>query len=174
MTHSLTRLLTKSASGVLAALRGSTYGRKYDSPLRLLRPCWTAFLNSLRESLKESVTSGLSWFRCAQVVWQQSVTEQTPCRSMSGPPLSKSQNSRTSQPVLLDSQYTLIESGNGVIRKDTAGQPVIEGLVLIQFTWYWKLPSPSTEICTFVTGSPCAIRARNSFDNSGSMVRVRI
>ena len=41
------RLLTKSASGVLAALRGSTYGSEYDSPLRLLRPCWAAFLNSL-------------------------------------------------------------------------------------------------------------------------------
>ncbi len=42
------RLLIKSASGVLASLRGSTYGTEYDSPLRLLRPCWTAFLNSLR------------------------------------------------------------------------------------------------------------------------------
>jgi hypothetical protein len=49
------RLLTKSASGVLAVLRGSTYGRTYASPLRVLRPCWTAFLNSLWEFLNESV-----------------------------------------------------------------------------------------------------------------------
>ena len=41
------RLLRKSASGVLAALRGSPYSGEYDSLLRLLRPCWTAFLNSL-------------------------------------------------------------------------------------------------------------------------------
>jgi hypothetical protein len=27
----------------------------YVSPLRLLRPCWTAFLNSLRELLEPSV-----------------------------------------------------------------------------------------------------------------------
>ena len=44
----VSRLLTKSASGVLAALRGSTYGREYDLPFRLLRPCWTAFLSILR------------------------------------------------------------------------------------------------------------------------------
>lgn len=42
------RLLKKSASSVLTALRGSTYETKYASPLRLLRPCWTAFLNSPR------------------------------------------------------------------------------------------------------------------------------
>jgi len=42
------RPLKKFASGVLAALRGSTYGREYASSLRLLRPCWTAFLNSLQ------------------------------------------------------------------------------------------------------------------------------
>jgi hypothetical protein len=65
------RLLTKSASGVLAALRGSTYGREYDSPLRLLRPCWPAFLNSLQGFLEKSVTSKHSCFRCAQVVCQQ-------------------------------------------------------------------------------------------------------
>ncbi len=50
------RLLTKSASGVLATLRGSTYGGEYDSPLRVLRPCWTAFLNSLRAIWVPSVT----------------------------------------------------------------------------------------------------------------------
>ena len=36
-----------SADCVLAALRGSTYGPEYDSPLRLLRSCRTAFLNIL-------------------------------------------------------------------------------------------------------------------------------
>jgi hypothetical protein len=45
------RLLTKSASGVLASLRGSTYGTEYDAPPRSLRPCWRAFLNSLRAAL---------------------------------------------------------------------------------------------------------------------------
>jgi len=45
---SSSRLLKKSARGVLATLRGSTYYREYASPPRLLRPCWTAFLNSLR------------------------------------------------------------------------------------------------------------------------------
>ena len=42
------RLLKKSASSVLTALRGSTSEQNYASPLRLLRPCWTAFLNSLQ------------------------------------------------------------------------------------------------------------------------------
>jgi hypothetical protein len=40
-------MLKKSTSGVLASLRGSTYGREYDSPLLSLRPCWTAFLSIL-------------------------------------------------------------------------------------------------------------------------------
>jgi hypothetical protein len=31
-----------SVSFVLASLRGSTYGTEYDSPLRSLRPRWTA------------------------------------------------------------------------------------------------------------------------------------
>jgi len=43
----LGRLLKKPASIVLASLRGSTYGKEYDSPLRSLRPCWTALLNNL-------------------------------------------------------------------------------------------------------------------------------
>ena len=55
------RLLIMSASGVLAALRGSTYDREYASPLRLLRPCRTAFLNSLRAILNEPVN-----IRCNQ------------------------------------------------------------------------------------------------------------
>ena len=50
------RLLIKSVSGVLAALRGSTYCSEYASPRRVLRPCWTAFLNSLRWLLKGSVS----------------------------------------------------------------------------------------------------------------------
>jgi hypothetical protein len=50
------RLLKKSASFVLASLRGSTYSGEYASPLRLLRPCWTAFLNSLRTVRGSSAT----------------------------------------------------------------------------------------------------------------------
>jgi hypothetical protein len=37
----------KTACGVLASLRGSTYDPKYDSPLRSLRRSWTAFLRIL-------------------------------------------------------------------------------------------------------------------------------
>jgi hypothetical protein len=36
-----------SASFVLASLRGSTYNKEYASPLRPLRPRWTAILNIL-------------------------------------------------------------------------------------------------------------------------------
>ncbi len=43
----LSRMRKKTASGVLASLRGSTYGPEYDSPLHSLRPCWTAFLRIL-------------------------------------------------------------------------------------------------------------------------------
>jgi hypothetical protein len=43
------RMRKKAASGVLASLRGSTYGPEYDSPLRSLRPCWTAFLRTLHD-----------------------------------------------------------------------------------------------------------------------------
>jgi hypothetical protein len=56
------RLLTKSASIVLASLRGSTYGTEYDSLLRSLRPCWTAFLNSLQAIELSSVISGVGSF----------------------------------------------------------------------------------------------------------------
>jgi len=41
-------MLKKSASFVLASLRGSTYDKEYASPPRSLRPHWTAFLNILR------------------------------------------------------------------------------------------------------------------------------
>ncbi len=37
-----------SASGVLASLRVLTVPQGYDSPLRSLRPCWTAILRILR------------------------------------------------------------------------------------------------------------------------------
>jgi hypothetical protein len=40
------RMRKKTTTGVLASLRGSTYGPEYDSPLRSLRPCWTAFCAS--------------------------------------------------------------------------------------------------------------------------------
>ncbi len=65
------RLLTKSASGVLATLRGSTYGREYDSPLRLLRSCWTAFLNSLRDIRVPAVIGNEVSFLGRQIVCQQ-------------------------------------------------------------------------------------------------------
>jgi hypothetical protein len=42
------KMLKKSASFVLASLSDSTYEKQYASPLRLLRPRWTAFLNILR------------------------------------------------------------------------------------------------------------------------------
>lgn len=41
-------MLKNPASFVLTSLRGSTYGPKYASPLRSLRPRWTAFLTILR------------------------------------------------------------------------------------------------------------------------------
>ena len=50
-------MLKKSASIVLASLRGSTYGTEYDSPLRSLRPRWTAILSILYGYLVSSHTS---------------------------------------------------------------------------------------------------------------------
>ncbi len=49
-TLASSRMLKKTSSFVLASLRGSTYGNEYASPLRSLRPCWTAFLNILVEN----------------------------------------------------------------------------------------------------------------------------
>jgi len=43
------RLLKKSASSVLTSFRPSTYPEEYASGLHSLRPCWTAFLSSLRD-----------------------------------------------------------------------------------------------------------------------------
>ena len=69
------RMLKKSASGVLASLRGSPYGlgkrllrqatggrvkTAYASPIRSLRPCWTAILSILRGYLMLSHTSGFA------------------------------------------------------------------------------------------------------------------
>jgi hypothetical protein len=51
IVHSILRfswMLKKSASSVLASLRGFPYRTEYASPLRLLRPCWAAFLSILR------------------------------------------------------------------------------------------------------------------------------
>ena len=56
------RLLIKATSGVLAVLRGALYGREYASPLHSLRPCCTAFLNSLRDILVPSVVGIRSVF----------------------------------------------------------------------------------------------------------------
>jgi hypothetical protein len=42
------RMLKTSVSFVLAALIGSTYRKEYASPLRWLRPRWTAILNILQ------------------------------------------------------------------------------------------------------------------------------
>ncbi len=45
------RMLKKSASFVLASLRGSTYRKESASPLRSLRPRWTPFLHILQAIL---------------------------------------------------------------------------------------------------------------------------
>jgi len=44
-------MLKKTTSFVLASLRTSTYGNEYASALRLLRPCWMAFLNILSRAM---------------------------------------------------------------------------------------------------------------------------
>ena len=44
-------MLKKSTSFVLASLRSSTYGTEYDSPLRSVRPQWTAILSILHGCL---------------------------------------------------------------------------------------------------------------------------
>ena len=42
------RMLKRPASFVLASFRPSTYPRGYASGPHSLRPCWTAFLSTLR------------------------------------------------------------------------------------------------------------------------------
>ena len=93
-------MLKKPASFVLASLRGSTLSRSFSevgnagrafpfakthykgerptrsavrtsSPLRLLRPCWTAFLSTLRWVLLLSQTYRPVTFRCAHRVFPQ-------------------------------------------------------------------------------------------------------
>ncbi len=41
-------VLKKAPGCVLASLRGSTYRKEYDSPLRSLRSCRQAFLNTMQ------------------------------------------------------------------------------------------------------------------------------
>jgi len=55
--RSHSRMREKTASGVLASLRRSTYGPEYASPLRSLRPCWTAFLRILHSCSASSHSS---------------------------------------------------------------------------------------------------------------------
>ena len=63
-------MLKKSASGVLASLRDSTYDTKYDSPLRSLRPCWEVFLSILRDIHLLSMTCGPLGFLHAAIVFR--------------------------------------------------------------------------------------------------------
>jgi hypothetical protein len=63
-------MLKKAASFVLAALRGSTYGKEYASPPHLLRPHWTAFLTILWAMLTLPIPFGLTVFRDTQMVFQ--------------------------------------------------------------------------------------------------------
>ena len=52
LSPNCSRMLKKAASFVLASLRGSTYRTEYVSPLRSLRPRWTAFLTILLALVK--------------------------------------------------------------------------------------------------------------------------
>jgi hypothetical protein len=54
------RMLKTPISVVLASLRGSTYGTKYDSPLRSLRPRYTDVLTILRNAVVQSRIDGAS------------------------------------------------------------------------------------------------------------------
>ncbi len=47
-TADTSRMLKKASSCVLASLESSTYGTKYVSCSRSLRPCWKTFLNILQ------------------------------------------------------------------------------------------------------------------------------
>ena len=63
-------MLKKTASGVLASLRDSTYDTKYDSPLHSLRPCWAVFLSILRDIHLLSMTCGPLGFLHAAIVFR--------------------------------------------------------------------------------------------------------
>ncbi len=65
-TRASSRLLTEPASGVLASLRGSAYGREYDSLLRSLRP----LLDSLRATLLPLETLNAVPFQLGESVCQ--------------------------------------------------------------------------------------------------------
>ena len=69
--HCSNRMLKKSASGVLASFRPSTYPRGYASALHSLRPCWTNFLSILRGRVLLSQTCGPLDFRLAGIVFPQ-------------------------------------------------------------------------------------------------------
>ena len=58
------RMLKKSASGVLASFRSSTYPRGYASGLHSLRPCWTAFLSILRPFCHRPILSDSNGVLC--------------------------------------------------------------------------------------------------------------
>ena len=64
-------MLKKAASFVLASLRGSTYHKEYASPLRSLRPRWTAFLNILQGPLTLSGISQICLFWRSKIVFPQ-------------------------------------------------------------------------------------------------------
>jgi hypothetical protein len=68
---SLWQAIKKSDSGVLASLRGSTYGTEHASPLCLLRPCWVAFLSILRGCSPLVPDVQPSKFCCAEIVFPQ-------------------------------------------------------------------------------------------------------
>ena len=53
---SFSRMLKRSVSVVLASLRGLNVPKAYASPLRSLRPCWTAFLTILQDFLGKAET----------------------------------------------------------------------------------------------------------------------
>jgi len=69
----LSRMLKKSASGVLASFRSSTYPREYASGLHSLRPCWTNFLSILRGRVLLSKTCGQLNYRRASIAFPQPV-----------------------------------------------------------------------------------------------------
>ena len=70
-------MLKKTSSFVLASFRPSTYPRGYASPLRSLRPCWTAFLSILRCQVPQFLLSSCNDVRSRNRVFQQIASETT-------------------------------------------------------------------------------------------------